>query len=75
MVTGRGMHAVDGDLERMRRRNVDVIHVAVVDAGRPRNATQRYDTATERNDLRLHRHKLRHGHDDRHGRRGRFSRL
>ncbi len=78
MVTGRGMHTVDGGLERMRRRNVDVVHAAGVDAGRPRvaaGATQCNDTATQRNDLRLHRRKLRHGHDDHDGRRGRLSRL
>ena len=71
MATGRGMHLVDGDLERMRRRNV-VIHVADVDAGRPRGAaaTRRNDAATGRNGLLLHRRKLRHGHDDRDGRRG-----
>jgi len=76
MVTGRGMHLVDGDLKRLRQRNV-VIHVADVDAGRPRGATAtgRNDTATGRNDLLLHRRELRHGHDDHDGRRRRFSLL
>ena len=67
MVTGGGMHLVDGGLECMRRRNVDVVHAAGVNAGRPRGAAstiQRNDTASECNDLLLHRGKLRHGHDD-----------
>jgi hypothetical protein len=57
----------------MRRRIVDVIDILItgVDAGRPRGA----DTASRRNGLLLHHHKLRNGDDDHDGRRGRFSLL
>lgn len=73
LVTGRGMHLVDRGFERMRRRIVDDIDIIVtgLDAGGACGA----DTATQRNDLFLYRHKLRHGDDDSDGRRGRFSLL
>jgi hypothetical protein len=64
MVPRRGVHLADGDLKRLRRRNVDVVdvsHVAGCSAGRNagRNAI-------------LHRLSvsLRNGRDDHDGRRG-----
>ena len=73
LVTSRGMRLADGGFERMRRRIVDDIDIIITghDAGRACGP----DTAAQRNDLLLYRHKLRHGDDDPDGRRGRFSLL
>jgi len=71
MASGGSM-LIDGCLERMRRRRyVDVIYVADDYADRARGGA----TPAQRNHLFLHGRKLRHGHDDPDGRRGRFSRL
>jgi hypothetical protein len=70
MVTHRSIHFADGDLERLRRRIIDVIDVVLnALAGCPRGATA---TATADNchDIVLFRDNLRHGDDDHDRRRG-----
>jgi hypothetical protein len=68
MVTHRSIHFADGDLERLRRRIIDVIDVVLnALAGCPRGATA---TADNCHDIVLFRDNLRHGDDDHDRRRG-----
>lgn len=71
MAARRSIHVADGDLERLRRRIVDVIDVVCNTlAGCPGDAAAATATADDCHDIVLCRDNLRNGDDDHHRRRG-----